>query len=480
MKKTGFTLAELLITLVVIGIISAITLPAINKLMPDENKINCIKAYDTLSALVKNLASNTKIYPVCKNPEQNDNQNCSEYPLFNTNQPQLLAAFNDDKYSGDKKLCNLLASFMNVKDASCGENVYSFNATNFNTQFNNNKSFITANGMQWYVVPAVASAYADGIGTFQTDVYVDVNGNEAPNCIYNADSCKKPDRFKFMVAADGSVQAADPVSRGYINSRKNFNKQGLNIQESANITSEVRVRTFGLKKCKEQVVATNDDGNFNEEGDRVRCGATYKGYKVNCFTVQDVGSASYTWYTTNFNTEIAKTIGNNSSYTLFVYYTEPVTVEGFWARSDFNNLRYSYNVLDYEKGHKQHSVGEDTRKDIRLGKVSCYLKVGEQMCTATIKMPSIYQDIISASQIPGAKAFFADFSPSSVSSWGGRMIDEQNKMVYIPAYGILDTSCIHVSIGVNSSYCYGATYKIVDLEQNPVSVLKSDLDEIIK
>ena len=41
MKKTGFTLAELLITLVVIGIISAITLPAINKLMPDKNKINC-------------------------------------------------------------------------------------------------------------------------------------------------------------------------------------------------------------------------------------------------------------------------------------------------------------------------------------------------------------------------------------------------------------------------------------------------------
>lgn len=116
----------------------------------------------------------------------------------------------------------------------------------------NNKSFLTANGMQWYVVPAVASAYANGIGTFQTDVYVDVNGDKAPNCIYNADSCEKPDRFKFMVAADGSVQAADPVSRGYINSRRNFNKQGLNIQESANITSEVRVRTFVLKKCKEE------------------------------------------------------------------------------------------------------------------------------------------------------------------------------------------------------------------------------------
>lgn len=252
MKKTGFTLAELLITLAVIGIISAITLPAINKLMPDENKINCIKAYDTLSTLIKDLASNTKIYPVCKDPgPDDDNLNCSEYPLFNTNQPRLLAAFNNERYSGDKKLCNLLASFMNVEDTSCEDDVYNFNAANFDTQFNNNKSFITANGMQWYVVPAVASAYADDRGTFQTDVYVDVNGDKAPNCIYNADACEKPDRFKFMVAADGTVEIADPVSREYINSRRNFNRSQLDIAGDGAFLANVNNRNFDISRCRE-------------------------------------------------------------------------------------------------------------------------------------------------------------------------------------------------------------------------------------
>ena len=35
MKKTGFTLAELLITLGIIGVIVAILVPAVNNAMPD-------------------------------------------------------------------------------------------------------------------------------------------------------------------------------------------------------------------------------------------------------------------------------------------------------------------------------------------------------------------------------------------------------------------------------------------------------------
>lgn len=470
MKKSGFTLAEVLITLGVIGIISALALPAINKLMPDENKINCMKAYDMVSALVKDLASNTKIYPVCKNPEQDDNQNCSEYPLFNTNQPQLLAAFNDVKYSGDKKLCNLLASFMNVKDASCEANVYSFSAANFDTQFNDNKSFTTANGMQWYVVPAVASAYANGIGTFQTDVYVDVNGDKAPNCIYNADSCEKPDRFKFMVAADGSVQAADPVSRGYINSRKIFNKKQLNIAEGNLV--DVDKKNFEISKC---IVATNHDGKPDEEGDYVNCGATYKGYKVNCYAVPAVDDVYYNWRDTAFNPEIAETIGNNLSYTIFLYFIEPVTSEARveWGIQGFND--YSYEVRNY----KGKILYEHTTKDITLSKVGCKVNVGEQMCTATTKMPtSIYQDVISASQIPDATYFRARIGFSQ-GVQNIPEIDRENKMVYIHNDRVLKTFSKRVSISADSFYGYGAEYEIVDLERNSTGVSKSDLDKLI-
>ena len=48
MQKTGFTLPELLITLGVIGVASALILPAISNIMPDKNKIMVLNAYSNV------------------------------------------------------------------------------------------------------------------------------------------------------------------------------------------------------------------------------------------------------------------------------------------------------------------------------------------------------------------------------------------------------------------------------------------------
>ena len=94
MKKTGFTLAELLITLGIIGVIVAILVPAVNNAMPDENKTMYLKTYDTLSDTIKNLASNSQIYPIC---EQDNNINCSENPLLNTGAPLMSPLRSDER-----------------------------------------------------------------------------------------------------------------------------------------------------------------------------------------------------------------------------------------------------------------------------------------------------------------------------------------------------------------------------------------------
>ena len=49
MKKNGFTLAELLIAIGIIGIVAAVTAPQLNKLLPDENKSKVLKAYKALN-----------------------------------------------------------------------------------------------------------------------------------------------------------------------------------------------------------------------------------------------------------------------------------------------------------------------------------------------------------------------------------------------------------------------------------------------
>ena len=62
MNKRGFTLVEVLLTLVVIGVVIAIMLPAIQKVLPDKNAARARKAYNTLTNVVESLVNNPDIY----------------------------------------------------------------------------------------------------------------------------------------------------------------------------------------------------------------------------------------------------------------------------------------------------------------------------------------------------------------------------------------------------------------------------------
>ena len=105
--KKAFTLAEILITLTIIGVVAALIVPAISNLRPNKNKTAYLQVYDTISQTVKSLASNSRLYPVCNNPNVEDNVNCSQYPLLNTSRP-LDNQYNNAIYQGDRKLCSLI------------------------------------------------------------------------------------------------------------------------------------------------------------------------------------------------------------------------------------------------------------------------------------------------------------------------------------------------------------------------------------
>ncbi len=61
-KIKGFTLAEVMITLMVIGIISAIAIPVALHLKPDENLIKFKKAHETLHQVINTLITSDKYY----------------------------------------------------------------------------------------------------------------------------------------------------------------------------------------------------------------------------------------------------------------------------------------------------------------------------------------------------------------------------------------------------------------------------------
>ena len=249
MNKKGFTLAEILISLAIIGIIAAIGFPAVNSMKPDKNKIMYLKVYDELRNEIASLTADSSLFPACKD-DGGDGVECGSHPLLNTMKP-VNKKFSGSNFEGNKKLCNLVAYYLNVDDANCSDSTYSFNSGSFNADFDSKKSFTTQNGIQWWIIPQVNSA-SDGTASYQTDIYVDIDpSRDSSNCIYDKDSCKNPDRFKFMIAADGSVITADPVGTMYVKTRKSYLKNKDQNVSSDTISTDLNadLKTFEYEPC---------------------------------------------------------------------------------------------------------------------------------------------------------------------------------------------------------------------------------------
>ena len=73
MKKYGFTLVEVLITIAIIGVVLALMMPMIDNLLPDKGEARAKKAYNTLTNVVDSLVNNPDIYPdgVLASPTRN-------------------------------------------------------------------------------------------------------------------------------------------------------------------------------------------------------------------------------------------------------------------------------------------------------------------------------------------------------------------------------------------------------------------------
>lgn len=273
MKKSGFTLAELLISLGITGVITALMATALLTLQPDQKKAIYLRNYDALTKAVKALAGNSRLFPVCQ-----DNLNCQAHPLFNT------ATGIDGRFAsigaGDGKLCKGLSYMMNgqmLPQLNCENQPIAYSDGNWTPSFRTYRT-------EWLV--STLRELNGSSATYQSDVYFDLNGTEGPNCIYS-DSCQNPDRFKFLVAADGTVIPADPVGQEYILKRKNWRKSRLSIAEDS-ITKEnllANLRTFNLTPCQEESSSTQGGGgNGTKEYELlIPCGANLNGKIINCY-----------------------------------------------------------------------------------------------------------------------------------------------------------------------------------------------------
>ena len=167
-NNNGFTLAEVLITLVIIGVIASMTIPTLmNNTQKQEFVSQLTKTYSTLSQGLNQIWNNNDTAP-------------GDYEFFNDH--NFLDEF--AKVSNIEKKCDTIS-------ACIGEDINSnhkrLNGLPLNSSWiSDGKTVITADGQMISFVKTVMNTYglsAEDTANIMGRFVVDINGNKNPNKI---------------------------------------------------------------------------------------------------------------------------------------------------------------------------------------------------------------------------------------------------------------------------------------------------------
>lgn len=202
-KKYGFTLAEALIAVIIIGVATAIIVPTVKHFMPDKNKVLASKAYNILEEGVKNVVEDSSY----DNNAQNMTDKVGTTTDTNASVQKGLANLSVTGTSvpaGQNKFCYLLSQQMNTVSVDCS-------STN---------TFKTSNGMSWEVhTPSDAFQLRGDTDAYKTRIVFDVNGDKnsggsGPDCgvgtyIPACTNGETPDKYEVGVRYDGRLLSMD-------------------------------------------------------------------------------------------------------------------------------------------------------------------------------------------------------------------------------------------------------------------------------
>ena len=190
--KKGFTMTEILVALSIVGVLSAIMIPAFYRAKPNQEMLMLKKSYYMISRAISETINDEGFYKETNNPDESGFADTTEN----------IEPYHGVKASGNTKFCELVAARMNVDgDVHCTANRTLADGGHFKTQ----------DGAVW-LLPI--SDFRNG----QQEIWVDVNGSKGANCVASANCNKKPDRFKFTVDQWGKIGVNDELTKKYLSS----------------------------------------------------------------------------------------------------------------------------------------------------------------------------------------------------------------------------------------------------------------------
>ena len=191
MKKHGFTLAEVLITLGIIAIGAATIAPLYMESKPDKYKIKVLRCYNTLSEASDRLLSNPYIY--------------SKERLDSFGAPAPISGFSTS-YTGDCKFPLLVKDLLKLETVTnCADGSYTGR---------------TKDGTEW--------GFTKKDDIYEYDVTITFPQRSGTSCgPYNASSCRNPNVYMFTVDNIGEVSPHedDALTKAYIRNMTNIHRK---------------------------------------------------------------------------------------------------------------------------------------------------------------------------------------------------------------------------------------------------------------
>ena len=177
--KRGFTLTEIIIVLVILGVLALILVPNMLKMVPDDHNIKYKKAFYTIQEIINDMVNDPN---TCQGMDWNSgdgrwDEHSGDDILatcYNGTNPRNLG----------EEICNRLST---AEDMNCSDNSVITNV-------------LTTNGMRWTLPNQTLN---NTFNSAQT-IYVDVDGgSDAPGNSRNAGNGV----YRIDISADGKVTA---------------------------------------------------------------------------------------------------------------------------------------------------------------------------------------------------------------------------------------------------------------------------------